>query len=222
MGSNSSQQQQYTPQTSASSTRSLNNPSTSQFNVSATAASAPIPSYESLVASGATSAPARRSSIEKRPLNSASSATNSISYAGQPQRLNINGMPAGTASGVPPSPAPSGSIAPSISSSTASAPLVMRVLHPYAPTLNDELELVVGQEVIVLRAFDDGWGLGTTPSNGAQGAFPLVCVTSGVGSETGSVVSDALSSLAPEDREKQYRLSAMIQKGAKRESSIVR
>ncbi|KAI9339156.1 hypothetical protein DFJ73DRAFT_846783 [Zopfochytrium polystomum] len=98
----------------------------------------------------------------------------------------------------------------------------MRVLHPYAPTLPDELELIVGQEVVVLRAFDDGWGLGTTPANGAQGAFPLVCVTSGVGSETGSVVSEALSNLTSEEREKQNRLSAMIQKGAKRESAIVR
>ncbi|KAI9358590.1 hypothetical protein DFJ73DRAFT_819008 [Zopfochytrium polystomum] len=123
----------------------------------------------------------------------------------------------------PPSPADTNST-PSISSSTQSAPLVMRILHPYVPTLPDELELMVGQEVVVLRAFDDGWGLGMTPSNGAQGAFPLVCVTSGVGSasESGSITSEALSSLAPEERDKQSRLSAMIQKGAGRSSSVIR
>ncbi|KAI9193296.1 uncharacterized protein BJ171DRAFT_464350 [Polychytrium aggregatum] len=53
---------------------------------------------------------------------------------------------------------------------------VMRVVHPYAPTLADELELEVGHDVIVIRSFDDGWALGLVPTTGKQGAFPLVCV----------------------------------------------
>ncbi|KAJ3098695.1 hypothetical protein HDU96_010981 [Phlyctochytrium bullatum] len=54
----------------------------------------------------------------------------------------------------------------------------MRVIHPYAATLPDELELRLGEVVILLRSFDDGWGLGLDPRTGAQGAFPLVCVVS--------------------------------------------
>ncbi|KAI8854956.1 hypothetical protein BC829DRAFT_485911 [Chytridium lagenaria] len=54
----------------------------------------------------------------------------------------------------------------------------MRVIHAYNPTLTDELPLVLGEDIIVLMSFDDGWGLGLNPTTGAQGAFPLVCVAS--------------------------------------------
>ncbi|KAI8844958.1 hypothetical protein BC829DRAFT_491728 [Chytridium lagenaria] len=63
--------------------------------------------------------------------------------------------------------------------------------------LADELELVKGQEMVILRAFDDGWGLGLVPSTGAQGAFPLVCVSTGASS---SSESDGESLRAPQDR----------------------
>ncbi|KAJ1544712.1 hypothetical protein HK405_008448, partial [Cladochytrium tenue] len=142
----------------------------------------------------------RRSSIQKAPLEVENTAAPS-----PVQRARA------------PSPTGSSATSPSItSSSNATAPLVMRVIHPYAPTLEDELELIAGQEVIVLRAFDDGWGLGVTPTNGAQGAFPLVCVTSGFGSETGSYVSESAAGAASDDREKQVRLSAMIQRETSR------
>ncbi|KAJ3210345.1 hypothetical protein HDU67_005378 [Dinochytrium kinnereticum] len=59
---------------------------------------------------------------------------------------------------------------------SGSSESVMRIIHPYNPTLADELQLAVGQDIIVLRSFDDGWGLGMNPTTGAQGAFPLVCV----------------------------------------------
>ncbi|KAJ3286554.1 hypothetical protein HK104_008975 [Borealophlyctis nickersoniae] len=58
-----------------------------------------------------------------------------------------------------------------------SANVTMRVVHPYNPSLQDELTLEVGDEVVLLKAFDDGWALGLTPANGNQGAFPLVCVS---------------------------------------------
>ncbi|KAJ3144034.1 hypothetical protein HK101_002874, partial [Irineochytrium annulatum] len=63
--------------------------------------------------------------------------------------------------------------------STASSVLtevLMRVIHPYNPSLADELTLVPGADVILLKPFDDGWGLGLNPTTGQQGAFPLVCV----------------------------------------------
>ncbi|KAJ3050076.1 hypothetical protein HK097_008933 [Rhizophlyctis rosea] len=52
----------------------------------------------------------------------------------------------------------------------------MRVIHPYNPTLQDELTLVPGTTILLLKAFDDGWALGLQPETGKQGAFPLVCV----------------------------------------------
>ena len=54
--------------------------------------------------------------------------------------------------------------------------VTLRIVHPYTPTLADELSLVVGNEVILLQAFDDGWALGMDPLTGVQGAFPVVCV----------------------------------------------
>ncbi|KAJ3106713.1 hypothetical protein HDU96_008134 [Phlyctochytrium bullatum] len=84
------------------------------------------------------------------------------------------------------------------------APLVMRIIHPYAPLLADELELHVGDEIVILRAFDDGWGLGVVPSTGAKGAFPLVCV-----SVAGSSGSDGSSNAGARASEQQ-RLSALL------------
>ncbi|KAJ3106922.1 hypothetical protein HDU96_008061 [Phlyctochytrium bullatum] len=71
------------------------------------------------------------------------------------------------------------------------APLVMKVLHAYSPVLADELELKLHQDIIILKCFDDGWGLGMLPSTGAQGAFPLVCVLATAPSQT------SLSSATP-------------------------
>ncbi|KAJ3370306.1 hypothetical protein HDU91_006306 [Kappamyces sp. JEL0680] len=51
----------------------------------------------------------------------------------------------------------------------------MKVLHPYDATLDDELTLVPGTNIYMVRSFDDGWALGVDPRTGDQGAFPLVC-----------------------------------------------
>ncbi|KAJ3326715.1 hypothetical protein HDU76_012707 [Blyttiomyces sp. JEL0837] len=61
-------------------------------------------------------------------------------------------------------------------STTNANETLMKIIHPYAPSLADELSLELGQEVILLRPFDDGWALGMNPITGQQGAFPLVCV----------------------------------------------
>jgi hypothetical protein len=50
-------------------------------------------------------------------------------------------------------------------------------IYPYNATLNDEITLKPDDVVTVQRLYDDGWALGRTEA-GAEGAFPLVCVTS--------------------------------------------
>lgn len=57
------------------------------------------------------------------------------------------------------------------------------VIHPYYPTLADELGLEVGCEILLMKLFDDGWGFGVKPMTGQQGAFPLVCVSKGLTNE---------------------------------------
>ena len=51
-------------------------------------------------------------------------------------------------------------------------------IYPYNASLNDELTLELEDRITVARLYDDGWALGTNPTSGEQGAFPLVCVTS--------------------------------------------
>lgn len=50
------------------------------------------------------------------------------------------------------------------------------ILHSYTSSLEDELDLVEGTRVFLVKQFDDGWALGVDPRSGNQGAFPLVCV----------------------------------------------
>ncbi|KAJ3402556.1 hypothetical protein HDV05_008387 [Chytridiales sp. JEL 0842] len=75
--------------------------------------------------------------------------------------------------------------------------LILPVLHPYEPTLPDELPLQPGMQVLILKAFDDGWALGKIASGegeGREGAFPLVCVTSEEGGGGGEVFKDVRAS----------------------------
>ncbi|KAJ3324616.1 hypothetical protein HDV06_006509 [Boothiomyces sp. JEL0866] len=51
-----------------------------------------------------------------------------------------------------------------------------KVIHPYSSTMDDELTLVVGKSVYLLKEYDDGWGLGFDPETGSQGALPMVCI----------------------------------------------
>jgi hypothetical protein len=146
-----------------------------------------------------------RSSSQSPLLNSlnanSKSADKKLSPSGvnrHPSGSSFNGIPAGHSStiGIPSAPSPTGGTitipsavrTPSQRDSSASSatfsPTIpasnpenfMHVIHPYSPTLADELPLEVGQEVILLKSFDDGWALGLSPTTGIQGAFPLVCV----------------------------------------------
>ncbi|KAJ3217448.1 hypothetical protein HDU67_007918 [Dinochytrium kinnereticum] len=83
----------------------------------------------------------------------------------------------------------------------------MRVVHPYVATLADELQLTVGKDIILLRSFDDGWGLGMNPLTGAQGAFPLVCVVS---LEEASRLSMASNARPPSGAQRLQRFSKRV------------
>jgi hypothetical protein len=49
------------------------------------------------------------------------------------------------------------------------------VTHVYESTLQDELDLQVGDKVYIIKEFDDGWALGVHKDTEREGAFPLVC-----------------------------------------------
>ncbi|KAJ3223497.1 hypothetical protein HDU81_009146 [Chytriomyces hyalinus] len=71
------------------------------------------------------------------------------------------------------------------------------VLFGYEALQEDELTLVPGDELIIVKRFDDGWGVGLIPATGMKGAFPLVCVTGGDGAvagKTASIISKRTSS----------------------------
>ncbi|KAJ3232798.1 hypothetical protein HDU77_000789 [Chytriomyces hyalinus] len=61
-------------------------------------------------------------------------------------------------------------------SAPAPAPAtIVRVVHSYEAVQPDELDLVVGENIVVLDAFEDDWALGLLPGTGRKGAFPLAC-----------------------------------------------
>ncbi|KAJ3415591.1 hypothetical protein HDV05_004642 [Chytridiales sp. JEL 0842] len=76
----------------------------------------------------------------------------------------------------PPPPTYDTTVRDSVVPTSSSSETLLRIIHPYTPTLADELTLEVGADVILLKSFDDGWALGMNPTTGIQGAFPLVCV----------------------------------------------
>ncbi|KAK9696830.1 hypothetical protein K7432_012260 [Basidiobolus ranarum] len=49
--------------------------------------------------------------------------------------------------------------------------------YPYRPALPDELPLEVGDVIIIVWTFDDGWAVGRNHTRGGEGAFPMACVT---------------------------------------------
>ncbi len=62
------------------------------------------------------------------------------------------------------------------------------VTHPYEATLQDELALSLGDQVHIVKEFDDGWALGIHAQTNQEGAFPLVCTEDR--SEAGSDIHD--------------------------------
>ncbi|KAJ3395050.1 hypothetical protein HDU84_004509 [Entophlyctis sp. JEL0112] len=53
-----------------------------------------------------------------------------------------------------------------------------KVVYDFTPERSDEIELRIGQEVIITKKFDDGWGYGRNLVTGREGNFPLDCLAS--------------------------------------------
>ncbi|KAJ3232205.1 hypothetical protein HDU81_003253 [Chytriomyces hyalinus] len=54
---------------------------------------------------------------------------------------------------------------------------IWQVSHAYEPARSDELKLIPGHSVVIVRDFGDGWAEGIDLLNGDGGVFPLSCVT---------------------------------------------
>ncbi|KXS10776.1 hypothetical protein M427DRAFT_61507 [Gonapodya prolifera JEL478] len=54
-----------------------------------------------------------------------------------------------------------------------SGPNPLVVVRPYTPTMQDEVQLVLGNTVAVREVYRDGWALGTNLNTMAHGCFPM-------------------------------------------------
>ncbi|KAI9190715.1 uncharacterized protein BJ171DRAFT_606663 [Polychytrium aggregatum] len=52
----------------------------------------------------------------------------------------------------------------------------MEVIYNYTANLSDEIQLNIGDTIIVKCKFDDGWAFGFNVSTSQEGSFPLACV----------------------------------------------
>jgi len=52
-----------------------------------------------------------------------------------------------------------------------------KALFPYDPQLDDEISLSPGDNIKLIRVFDDGWAIARNFSTGREGAIPLACLT---------------------------------------------
>ncbi|KAF9356515.1 hypothetical protein BGX26_005170 [Mortierella sp. AD094] len=61
---------------------------------------------------------------------------------------------------------------------TPTKPLgTFNVVATYAPVLDDEIEIGLGESVTILQEYDDGWCLGINNSrNGIKGVLPRHCM----------------------------------------------
>jgi hypothetical protein len=87
--------------------------------------------------------------------------------------------PAYTVQAVPPSPA--SSTPPLVLNNNKGRREIYSVVRTYVPTLLDELRISVGDRVIVVNEFDDGWGYceKVGDPDGAAGVVPLECLDRG-------------------------------------------
>ncbi|KAJ1929477.1 hypothetical protein IWQ60_001159 [Tieghemiomyces parasiticus] len=56
-------------------------------------------------------------------------------------------------------------------------PVQCRVVYPFTPRMDDELQLTPGDVLLLIKIFDDGWAVANNLTTGREGAIPLVCVT---------------------------------------------
>ncbi|EGF77335.1 hypothetical protein BATDEDRAFT_91681 [Batrachochytrium dendrobatidis JAM81] len=62
-------------------------------------------------------------------------------------------------------------------SETVQVAETMQVIYDYAANLFDELELHIGDHIIVKCKFDDGWAFGFNMSTKQEGSFPMACIS---------------------------------------------
>jgi hypothetical protein len=82
-----------------------------------------------------------------------------------------------------------------------------KVVQRYTPQLIDEIQLNIGDVVIVKERFDDGWGAGLNITTESEGSFPLNCLSNlkpvdGSKLEMGTLCSTRNSSLSQNSTEK--------------------
>ncbi|KAI0369380.1 hypothetical protein BV20DRAFT_903722, partial [Pilatotrama ljubarskyi] len=53
---------------------------------------------------------------------------------------------------------------------------VETIMRPFAPTMADEMGVSPGQEVRIVRRFDDGWAFAEDVESGRQGLIPIDCL----------------------------------------------
>jgi hypothetical protein len=51
-----------------------------------------------------------------------------------------------------------------------------RAQYNYEPQLEDEIQIRIGDKILVDTLCDDGWAVGLNKSTGRKGAFPFACV----------------------------------------------
>ena len=54
----------------------------------------------------------------------------------------------------------------------------MKVIEEYFPALIDEVQLNMGDLILVKAKFEDGWGFGVNITTESEGSFPLNCLGS--------------------------------------------
>ena len=57
----------------------------------------------------------------------------------------------------------------------AQQPILMTVIVDYEPRMADELRLKVGDKIILIESYNDGWAMGQHAGSKQMGVFPLVC-----------------------------------------------
>ncbi|KAI9207131.1 uncharacterized protein BJ171DRAFT_420902 [Polychytrium aggregatum] len=137
--------------------------------------------YKVLNAAGHRPAP---SGTQLMPMSGHASPANARSVAG-PAGLQPSYVPPHINTTAPYTPPPASLPSSNRDSDSLFTPLtsviagqLVTAIHPYESQLGDELPLTQGQNIKVLRSFDDGWALGQIIETGRQGAFPIVCVCS--------------------------------------------
>ncbi|KAI8991982.1 hypothetical protein BDF20DRAFT_847608 [Mycotypha africana] len=97
---------------------------------------------------------------------------------------------------------------------------VFHVIATYTPTLSDEIDIQLGDQIEVLVEYDDGWCQGINLTRGqAKGVFPRHCVdhqplgvsTTAVAGDTNNISANpALQQQQKNEADKMKRVSSMI------------